>query len=157
MRKNQNIFKIRVNKDSFLENIIFFKDYLISSNILKSDFSNIKIFFFEKDNLIEDILKEKLFPNSIFFQISKDNVKNIIKVHNKDFSHSVTQISLIILPQKNTENGPLPLIEPYEKKFIHKIKSHFKFIITNVPENNFVKKFPSWTKNVMEGKFTYRK
>lgn len=155
MRKNQNIFKIRVNKDSFLENIIFFKDYLISSNILKSDFSNIKIFFFEKDNLIEDILKENLFPNSIFFQISKDNFKNIIKVHNKDFSHSVTQISLIILPQKNTENGPL--IEPYEKKFIHKIKSHLKFIITNVPENNFVKKLPSWTKNVMEGKFTYRK
>ena len=155
MRKNQNIFKIRVNKDSFLENIIFFKDYLISSNILNLDFSNIKIFFFEKDNLIEDILKENLFPNSIFFQISKDNFKNIIKVHNKDFSHSVTQISLIILPQKITENGPL--IEPYEKKFIHKIKSHLKFIITNVPENNFVKNLPSWTKNVMEGKFTYRK
>lgn len=150
MKKNQNIFKIRVNKDSFLENIIFFKDYLISSNILKSDFSNIKIFFFEKDNLIEDILKENLFPNSIFFQITKDNFKNIIKVHN-----SVTQISLIILPQKNTENGPL--IELYEKKFIHKIKSHLKFLITNVPENNFVKKLPSWTKNVMEGKFTYRK
>lgn len=155
MRKNQNIFKIRVNKDSFLENINFFKDYLISSNILNLDFSNIKIFFFEKDNLIEDILKEKLFPNSIFFQISKDNFKNIIKFHNKDLLNSVTQISLIILPQKNTENGPL--IEPYEKKFIQKIKSHLKFIITNVPENNFVKKFPSWTKNVMEGKFTYRK
>ena len=119
------------------------------------DFSNIKIFFFEKDNLIEDILKENIFPNSIFFQISKDNFKNIIKVHNKDFSHSVTQISLIILPQNITENGPH--LEPYEKKFIHKIKSHLKFIITNVPENNFVKKFPSWTKNVMEGKFTYRK
>lgn len=155
MRKNQNIFKIRVNKDSFLENIFFFKDYLISSNILNSDFSNIKIFFFEKDNLIEDILNENLFPNSIIFQISKDNFKNIIKFHNKDFSHSVTQISLIILPQKNTENGPH--LEPYEKKFIHKIKSHLKFIITNVPENNFVKKFPSWTKNVMEGKFSYRK
>ena len=139
-----------MNKNSFLENIIFFKDYLISSNILNSDFSNIKIFFFEKDNFIEDFLNENLFPNSIIFQISKDNFKNIIKGHN-----SVTQISLIILPQKNTENGPL--IELYEKKFIHKIKSHLKFIITNVPENNFVKKFPSWTKNVMEGKFTYRK
>lgn len=155
MKKNQNIFKIRVNKDSFLENIIFFKDYLISSNILNSVFSNIKIFFFEKDNFIEDILNENLFPNSIFFQITKDNFKNIIKFHNKDLLNSETQISLIILPQKNTENGPL--IEPYEKKFIHKIKSHLKFIITNVPENNFVKKFPSWTKNVMEGKFTYRK
>jgi hypothetical protein len=155
MKKNQTIFKIRVNKDSILENTNFFKDYLISSNILNSDFSNIKIFFFEKDNLIEDILKENIFPNSIFFQITKENFKNIIKLHNKDFSKTETQISLIILPQKNTENGPL--IEPYEKKFIHKIKSHLKFVITNVPENNFVKKLPSWTKNVMEGKFTYRK
>lgn len=86
MRKNQNIFKIRVNKDSILENTNFFKDYLISSNILNSDFSNIKIFFFEKDNLIEDILKENIFPNSIFFQITKENFKNIIKLHNKDFS-----------------------------------------------------------------------
>jgi len=155
MRKNQNIFKIRVNKDSILENTNFFKDYLISSNILNSDFSNIKILFFEKDNLIEDILKENIFPNSIFFQITKGNFKNIIKLHNKDFSKTETQISLIILPQKITEKGPL--LEPYKKKLIHKIKSHFKFIIANVPENSFVKKIPSWTKNVVEGKFKYTK
>ena len=155
MKKNQTIFKIRVNKDSILENTNFFKDYLISSNILNSDFSNINIFFFEKDNLIEDILKENIFPNSIFFQITKGNFKNIIKLHNKDFSKTETQISLIILPQKITEKGPL--LEPYKKKLIHKIKSHFKFIITNVPENSFVKKIPSWTKNVVEGKFKYTK
>ena len=123
MKKNQTIFKIRVNKDSILENTNFFKDYLISSNILNSDFSNIKIFFFEKDNLIEDILKENIFPSSIFFQITKENFKNIIKLHNKDFSKTETQISLIILPQKITEKGPL--LEPYKKKLIHKIKSHF--------------------------------
>lgn len=155
MKKNQTIFKIRVNKDSILENTNFFKDYLISSNILNSDFSNINIFFFEKDNLIEDILKENIFPNSIFFQITKGNFKNIIKLHNKDFSKTETQISLIILPQKITEKGPL--LEPYKKKLIHKIKSHFKFIIANVPENSFVKKIPSWTKNVVEGKFKYTK
>lgn len=155
MKKNQTIFKIRVNKDSILENTNFFKDYLISSNILNSDFSNIKIFFFEKDNLIEDILKENLFPSSIFFQITKENFKNIIKLHNKDFSKTETQISLIILPQKITEKGPL--LEPYKKKLIHKIKSYFKFIIANVPENSFVKKIPSWTKNVAEGKFKYTK
>lgn len=155
MKKNQNIFKIRVNEISILENTNFFKDYLISSNILNSDFSNIKIFFFEKDNLIDDILKENIFPNSIFFQITKENFKNIIKFHNKDFSKTETQISLIILSQKITENGPL--LEPYKKKLIHKIKSNFKFIIANVPENTFVKKIPSWTKNVMEGKFKYTK
>lgn len=155
MKKNQTIFKIRVNKDSILENTNFFKDYLISSNILNSDFSNIKIFFFEKDNLIEDILKENIFPSSIFFQITKENFKNILKLHNKDFSKTETQISLIILPHKITEKGPL--LEPYKKKLIHKIKSHFKFIIANVPENSFVKKIPSWTENVVEGKFKYTK
>lgn len=155
MKKNQNIFKIRVNKDSILENTNFFKDYLISSNILNSDFSNIKIFFFEKDNLIEDILKENIFPSSIFFQITKENFKNILKLHNKDFSKTETQISLIILPHKITEKGPL--LEPYKKKLILKIKSHFKFIIANVPENSFVKKIPSWTENVVEGKFKYTK
>lgn len=155
MKKNRTTFKIRVNEKSLIENLIFFKDFLISSNIMNADFSNLSIFYFEKDSFFEEIFCQNLFPPSIYFQISKDNFKTIIKNHNKKFLKSKTKLSFIILPKKITKNDK-NLIS-FQKKIIKKVKSLYKFIITNVPENKYIQKFPSWTQNVNNGLFFINK
>ena len=151
MKKNQNTFKIRVNEKSLLENLTYFKDYLISSNILKADFSNLNIFYFEYDNFIEEIQKQNLFPSQNFIHISKENFQNNIKNYNKTIKTSEINLSLVMLPQKITENAET--LKSYQKKIIQKIKSNYNFIVVNVPENKFTKRLQSWSKNIIEGKF----